>query len=178
MLLFLKESFRNIQQTGAIAASSPQLARTMMRVIDFRQSLSIVELGAGTGSITRQLLRRMNDRSRLRSFEINPVLTTRLERLSDPRLDIFQAGAESVNRYCPLYSVDYIVSGLPLANMSYAQKSAILDASLAVLKPGGTYIQFQYSLNDRPLLQQRFREVRWSFTWMNLPPAFVYYAKK
>jgi phospholipid N-methyltransferase len=178
MLAFLKAALKNIKQTGSILESSGYLSHKMIQTMDFENKLHIVELGAGTGAITKLLLRKMNEGSSLTAFEINPSLFTKLQQNTDNRLKGVNDDVCCIDEYCEPQSVDYIVSGLPLANIPAKKKLSILSACYTVLKPGGSYIQFQYSTNDFKLLSQLFSRVDSSFTIRNLPPAFIYYAHK
>lgn len=158
--------------------SSPHLSRRMTRIINFKKPVQIVELGAGTGSITKHILGQMGKGSALTSFEINSSLFDKLEELDDQRLTKVNDNVLLLPEYVPEQSADYIISGLPLANICAEQKIKILNACRKVLKPGGYYIQFQYSLHDIKLLKEKFLSVSCGFTLLNFPPAFVYYAKK
>ena len=55
---------------------------------------------------------------------------------------------------------------------------ALIDAVHGALVPGGTYIQFQHFLADLWKVKKRFPHLRLSPVLLNLPPAFVYYARK
>jgi phospholipid N-methyltransferase len=178
MFTFLRQGFNNIHQTGSLMASSVYLSRRMTGPINFDKDLQIVELGAGTGNVTRSILSSMNDQSDLAAFEINPVLFDKLDRLNDQRLNKINADVNALSHYFCDQSVDYIISGLPLANMKIRQKVGILNACNRILRPGGYFIQFQYSLNDLGLLKKKFGTVNYGFTLFNIPPAFVYYAQK
>ncbi|WP_207632665.1 class I SAM-dependent methyltransferase [Foetidibacter luteolus] len=178
MLTFLKAAFGNLKQTGSVMESSPQLSRRMTRIINFKKPVHIVELGAGTGSITKHILAQMGYGSSLMSFEINESLFERLQQVQDKRFTGVNDNVLQLQDYAAEQSADYIISGLPLANICAEQKMKILNACKKVLKPGGYYIQFQYSLNDIKLLKQKFLSVSCGFALLNFPPAFVYYAKK
>lgn len=178
MFTFFKAAVSNIQQTGSVVESSPYLSNRMTSIIDFNKPVHIVELGAGTGRITRHLLAKMGRYSRLTTFEINTALFNRLEGIKDKRLTKINDNVLCLPKYVQEQSVDYIISGLPLANISVAQKTSILYACKGVLKPNGYYIQFQYSLRDIGLLKRQFLSVSCGFTLLNIPPAFVYYAQK
>lgn len=178
MKIFLKEALKNIRQTGSVMESSAHLSEMMLNDIAFGKSLNIVELGAGTGTMTRSLLSKMSPCSKLTSFEINPYLYERLNNFEDHRLLNVNDTATNLSYYVQDQSVDYIVSGLPLANINGTEKTGILDACMRILKPYGSYIQFQYSLNDFGLLKRTFAQVNCDFTLRNFPPAFVYYARK
>ena len=178
MVTFIKAAFKNIGQTGSVMESSPFLSKKMIDNVDFNKPLHIVELGAGTGSITRYLLEKMNEQSTLTSYEINPELFNKLRENTDKRLTMINADASLLRDHSGSQSIDYIISGLPLANIPKKKKTSILDACHYVLKSGGYYIQFQYSLNDFRLIKQIFAKVDSCFTLLNLPPAFIYYAQK
>lgn len=177
MLTFFTQGFSNINQTGSLIRSSVHLSKQMTGIIDFHQTLNIVELGAGTGAMTKYILSVMNKQTSLTAFEINPVLFGKLNRLDDHRLTKINKNVLQLPEYVYDQSVDYIISGLPLANIKVRQKINILDVCKRVLKPGGYYIQFQYSLNDISLLKRNFSSVKFGFTLLNMPPAFIYYAK-
>ena len=70
--------------------------------------------------------------------------------------------------------VDYIVSSLPLSILDDAIADGILNAAQASLKPGGKFLQYQYSLTYLGRLTERYGDVRLGFTLRNVPPAFVY----
>lgn len=178
MTLFLKEAIKNIRQTGSVTTSSEHLSKMMMNDIPFNKNIRIVELGAGTGCMTLSLLNKMSSGSRLTSFEINSKLFEQLNQLDDDRLINVNDSAMKLSEHIRDQTVDCIVSGLPLANIKMKEKTDILDACYRILKPYGTYIQFQYSLNDLGLLRRKFAIVDCDFTLRNFPPAFVYYARK
>ncbi len=178
MKTFLKEAIKNIRQTGSVVESSTYLSEMMLNNLAFGKNLHIVELGAGTGNMTRSLLEKMSPCSKLTSFEINPQLFDKLTKFNDDRLVNVNDTATRLSDYVSDQSVDYIVSGLPLANINVKEKAGILDACIRILKPYGSYVQFQYSLNDLGLLKRNFAYVNCDFTLRNFPPAFVYYARK
>ncbi|MEJ7779742.1 MAG: methyltransferase domain-containing protein [Daejeonella sp.] len=178
MALFLKEAIKNLRQTGSVAESSDHLSKMMMNDISFNKNIHIVELGAGTGCMTLSLLNKMSSGSRLTSFEINFRLFEQLNKVNDKRLINVNDSAMKLSDYVKAHTVDYIVSGLPLANIPIKEKTGILDACCNILKPYGSYIQFQYSLNDLSLLRSKFAFVKCDFTLRNFPPAFVYHARK
>ncbi|WP_018629074.1 class I SAM-dependent methyltransferase [Niabella aurantiaca] len=178
MLTFFKAAYENLAQTGSLVESSSRLAARMTRIVNFNRPVHIVELGAGTGSITRHLLGQMKTGSRLTAFEINRQLFYKLSSLQQPQLVPVNDDVCRLQQYVCNASVDYVISGLPLANLALQTKEHILGAVRSVLKPGGFYIQFQYSLNDRPLLRRMFPLVQLGFEPINIPPAFIYYARK
>jgi phospholipid N-methyltransferase len=78
---------------------------------------------------------------------------------------------------------DYIVSGLPWANISPETQDRIMEAVVASLADGGIFTTFAYlharwlpkARQFRRALEDRFAHVETSpVIWRNLPPAFVY----
>jgi len=72
----------------------------------------------------------------------------------------------------------FIISGIPLANLDADKTHALLDLVSGALGDGGMYIQFQHSLVDRRKIKAKFDRLFVVPVLLNLPPAFVYYARK
>lgn len=171
------EHIRHIKTSGTIVGSSPFLVSRMLRAIDFARARTIVQLGVGTGCITRGLLRRMRPDARLISLELNQVFVEENREIEDPRLLLLQRCASTLPRLAvelELGPIDYIVSSLPLAIMNSVVVERILRDSDRLLAPDGMFLQYQYSLSQRRALERRFGDVRVGFTLANIPPAFVY----
>ncbi len=157
--------------------SSGFLVKRLVECVDFDTALDIVELGVGTGCVTRELLRRMRPDARLVSLEINPTFIEECRSIEDPRLTLRQACATrlpAVLKEEGMTGVDAVVSSLPLSIMDDEVVEAVLDASRASLRPQGRFVQYQYSLSHHPRMTHRYRDVAVGFTLFNVPPAFVY----
>jgi len=168
-LHFIWQFFRHPTQVGTFTQSSKTLAKRMAEQID--GSLEVVELGAGTGSVTTEILKRLPENGRLTCFEINARFCRDLGRINDPRLRVINDDATNCERYVD--SLDCIVSGLPLAWFTESKQQEIL----AITSKSKRYIQLQYT----PLLGKKMRncfpEVKLKFVPQNLPPAFIYVCK-
>lgn len=172
--LFLKEFIKNWRKVGSVAPSSPFLAEKMLAPIDFEKAKTIVELGPGSGVFTRELLKRITPDSKLIAFETNCDFCRELENIGDSRLTIRNESAMNIEKYLGEKQADYIVSGIPLANLGNEDKKNLLATAHRVLAPGGKYIQFQYTRESQTELEDMFDEVEINFTPLNIPPAFVY----
>ena len=148
----------------------------MLRPINFIEARTIVELGAGTGPFTRELLKRMHPEARLIVYETSSAFCKELECIGDPRLSVHNTSALQIGSVGN--SVDYVLSGLALANFSREDKTYLLEAIKQVLVPKGTYVQFQYTPESYRMLKRVFGSVRVGFEVRNLPPAFVYECRK
>ncbi|MDE3053889.1 MAG: methyltransferase domain-containing protein [Gemmatimonadota bacterium] len=167
----------NLRTSGTIMPSSRFLVNRLLAGIDFADARVIVELGVGTGCVTREILRRMRADARLVSLEINPAFLDVARRIGDPRLTLRNACAGDLLRVLGeegVDDVDAVVSSLPLRIMDQALVDRVLDASRACLHPDGRFHQYQYSLSHYAKLAERYAEVDIGFTVRNAPPAFVY----
>lgn len=170
--LFVREFLRNWKSVGALFPSSRFLATAMVDSIDLSRDCTVVELGPGTGPFTRKLLSRMTPGSKLIVYETNATFCRELARIKDPRLEIKQTSALDV-RLLP-HKVDYVVSGLALANFRPDDKAELMASVHTVLADDGVFVQFQYLPESYCLLRRLYERVDLGFTLFNLPPALVY----
>ncbi|KAA8881857.1 methyltransferase domain-containing protein [Nocardia colli] len=199
---FLIEAFTNFRTTGAIAPSSRRLAARLAAPLHDQagQPLAVLEVGAGTGSVTRALIPLLCAGSRLDIVEVNPRFAAHLRRL----VHTHPHPAAATNRVCVHQTLveqfetghryDSIVSGLPFTNFTADQVRKIMDRYLELLHPGGTLTYFSYLATGhaRRLLASRAEAVRHraveavladyrrryatgsSTVWGNVPPARVW----
>jgi len=170
---FFQESAKNIMSVGAVAPSSPFLVKTMTKHVDFKEAIYLVELGAGTGVLTKELLSSMRADATLLCFETNPKFIKLLKEIKDSRLKLIEDSAVHMGKYLQR-KADYILSGIPIGGMDAKEEEALLDTIASSLASQGKYIQFQYSLLSRKRIKQRFANVEYSGTILNIPPALVY----
>ncbi|MFA6273086.1 MAG: methyltransferase domain-containing protein [Candidatus Paceibacterota bacterium] len=185
-LLFIKNGVKDFYRVGAVAPSSRFLAERMARAtlpagrqVSMNNDQTIVELGAGTGAITKELLKILPTQGRLTILEINPDFVSFLEKnFKDQRMVCYAKSAENLPKIFGKNSADAIVSSLPLGNFgTYYSKKIILGAK-DCLKPNGIFVQFQYSLKSWRLLKKTFRQVNICFEPRNIWPAFIYICRK
>lgn len=179
---FLKTFFEERKQVGAVAPSSRYLVRKMCDKIDFNEAVNIIELGPGTGVFTEEMLKRSRPDAKIFLFELNDQFYKLLKKkFDDPRIVLFNRSAEDldiVRKECGVKEIDVILSSLPLTVIPDPVKKRIIIKSYDVLKEGGKYIQYQYSLNAKKLLKMKFDDLKTAFTTINIPPAFIYVATK
>jgi len=173
--LFLWQLLRNPSQVSAVAPSSRRLAREMAASVPIGAEC-VAELGAGTGRLTRAILKRGVAPRNLHVFEINPTFAARL-RVTFPGVRIHEGPAQDLARNGPT-QLDAVVSGLPLLSMPEAVRTEIVAAAFGKLGPTGVFVQFTYGavspvpdaiLQCYGLTYRRSRRI-----WTNLPPATVY----
>ncbi|MGD8190674.1 class I SAM-dependent methyltransferase [Brevibacillus ginsengisoli] len=151
----------------------------MMKHVDWNNSDTIVELGAGLGCFTSQIQKLKSPTSKALIFELDPGMRSHLqEKFSDFHYYSDATTLSLAMREHGLTQVDCIVSGLPFSNFSNELRERIIDQVIESLKPGGVFITFQYSLQMKKYLTSIFNEVHISLVPLNVPPAFVYCCRK
>ena len=184
---FLTEFFRNWKTTGAIAPSGSALAREIVLCAEVAKARHILELGPGTGALTRAIAQEKKPDCQFLGIEINPSFTASL-REEFTNLSFANAAAQEFD--FPSYlkdrpALDCVISGLPWAAFPEDLQLAILRPIVEHLPIGGRFVTFAYAgphllkqgRHFRELLKRSFRKVGVSrMVWANLPPAFVYVA--
>lgn len=181
-LEFFKESLRTIRTTGTLTPSSRFLTEAMLKPIDFSKAKVIIELGAGDGVFTRQILARMRPDATLISFEINESFCDLLRNtIKDPRFHLIEDSAELITEYLHRYGfseTDYVVSGLPFVALPESLAQSIVNTCFSRLRKGGFFIQFHYSAHMRRFYRRIFGNLKLRFIPLNVPPAFVMICEK
>jgi phospholipid N-methyltransferase len=173
---FLREFLRD-PAIASIKATSPFMVRRILDRMDLAGRRVIVEYGPGTGPFTRALLDRLSPDSRLVLIESNPEFAGILHRLGDPRVRLFQAGAQEVARLLGPGRADYVLSGIPFSHFDDVLRSRILEDTRAILAPGGAFLAYQSSARLRGPLERVFSSVRVTLEPFHIPPLVVFEAR-
>jgi len=178
-MTFFYKFLKSPKRVGSVTPSSIFLANAMLKNVDWDTTQSIVELGAGTGAFTGLIHQYKQPCTKGIIYEQDTEMRRRLEKLY-PEMS-FRSSAE--NLFSDIHElgmdqVDCILSGLPFANFSQSLRDRIMEGVVHSLKPGGTFIAFQYSRQMLPHLEKHFADIDVSFVPLNIPPAFVYRCTK
>jgi phospholipid N-methyltransferase len=178
--LFLGKFVRQGTAIASLAPSSRWLSRTTVRSIDWSRAGVIVELGAGTGPITRVIAERATSECRVIVLERDPdfcrLLRTRFQHLRN--FDIIEGDVRELAAILSERGIglaDHIVSGLPVPSFPGDLRESLFEVVGQVLRPEGTYNQ----ITELPwvywrLYRRYFQDVRFVFEPRNLPPAGAY----
>ncbi len=175
LILFAREILNNPREIGAACPSSPILARAMANALPTHLNGVVIELGAGTGTITAALLARGIPPEKLLVLERSTNLVKHL-REKFPQLQVIEGDAAQLGNYLEKDTkVAAIVSGLPLRSLPAPIVKGIVNQINHLLHHDGILIQFTYDLRGEWFEQQhkQFRRAQSTIIWRNLPPARV-----
>ncbi len=179
-LLFFRGLFARPRNVGAIAPSSPALARAIAQQIDPEVPGPVLELGPGTGVVTEAILKRGIAPERLTAIEYDSDFAHRLA-ARFPHIRVVNGDAFELTRTLGKErNVPFaaIVSGIPLLNFPMSTRTGLIETALEHLIPGAPLIQFSYGLHS-PVAPPQGATVRQAaFVVMNLPPARVWVYRK
>ena len=174
-LRFLRAFAANPRQVGAILPTSRLAVRDMLDMGDVHGASLVVELGAGTGSQTGEILARMSSGARLVALEIDPRLADLLEeRFDDPRLQVVCDSAENLRDHLGEERADVLVCALPFTSLEPGLRRRILESLPGTLAPSGVALVIQYSPLIQSELRRLFASVRRRISPLNVPPAFLF----
>ena len=186
---FAQRAVREPGLVGAVAPSSPGLAREMAAVVPTTGSPVVVELGPGTGALSGAIAKRLPTGGRHVAIELDGGMVEYL-RSAVPWLEVVQGDAANLGKLLAdigIDSVDAVVSGLPWSIFPGQLQKDILQQVGQSLAPGGAFTTFAYvhalGMTGARLFRRRldiaFDEVVTSRTvWRNLPPARSYVCRR
>jgi phosphatidylethanolamine/phosphatidyl-N-methylethanolamine N-methyltransferase len=173
-LRFFKGLVSQPRTVGAIVPTSVFMAKRMASVANPAAGLPVLELGPGTGVVTRALLRRGVCPDRLVAVEYSPEFCAHLRR-EMPGVHVVQGDAfnlgESLGKLA-LTHFDCVISGLPLLNFAMGSRIALLNDVLNRMPAGRPFLQFCYGpAAPIPAGHGHYSVERFGWEFRNLPPA-------
>lgn len=156
MLTFVNQAIRNFHHVGSVWPSSPLLAKALVAPLRVcrrgsdRSTIRVLEVGAGTGAVTRSLLATLGPGDVADIVELNPVFCESLERIAEQRRR--QAPGVSIRVHAnPIEEAelagpyDFIICGLPFNNFPPTLMRRIFRRMLSLLAEDGTLTYFEYA---------------------------------
>ena len=177
-LAFFGSLLRRPMRVAAVVPSSKPLARLITDQID-PDGGPVLELGAGTGAFTAELLAKGVPADRIHAVELDRRMARRLS-ARFPNVQVTVANAAQLSREGLALPEDFAaaVSGLPVLAMSVPDQMRILTGVFRHLRQGGAFYQFTYGpmcpFPALMLARLGLRAQRVGSVMRNLPPASVY----
>lgn len=174
LLVFFREIFSNPKAMGTALPSSKKLANTLAKQIPSTATGTIVELGPGTGVVTKALLDHGIKPEKLILIEKSNAFVKHLSRRFSS-ITIIEGDAQQLNQLLePYQPIQVIISCLPLRLLPASVVKNILQAIEKTLIDKGLLIQFTYHHGKANLpLSKHFQLVHSERVFLNFPPARV-----
>lgn len=181
---FLQALMRSPLKVGAIAPSSLELARRMMDDVQPDENNVVVELGVGTGAITRSIRDALSDERSYLGIELDPRLASAMK-VRYPGLSIVcgsAANAFEIHRNSGLGKVSYVLCGLPFVTLPEELANEILMEVEKFMSAGCMFRAFQYAHGyymPAAIRLRKFMRDRYGFSKRsrlvarNVPPAYT-----
>lgn len=145
--------------------------------VDFDRPGTIIELGAGTGPVTEQIVDQLRPHHRFVAVENDPDFCEVLRRRF-PDVSLLQADATQLEEPLArmgIQKVDYVLSGLPTPALPRRSLLKLMHWLHSVLSPDGVFVQITVApVMYRGFYRRLFDEVDYRMVWLNLPPGGVY----
>jgi phosphatidylethanolamine/phosphatidyl-N-methylethanolamine N-methyltransferase len=175
--LFLRRWAANPLQMGSVVPSSPALCRRIAALARHAPDEYVVELGAGTGVVSRALLAAGVPAERLAVVEIVPEMADHLRGALPAGVNVLRGDAFELPSVLPEAwrgRVGAVICGIPLVLLPLAQQRRFVAAVEAVA-PGRGFLLYTYCITS-PLPWRRLGLAarREAWTPLNLPPASVW----
>ncbi len=152
LIQFLSIAFRNMKTVGTICPSSPMLARALAQsVIETSSPKRVLEVGPGTGPMTKEILRALRPGDEFDVVELSSEFCHELEarilapwrrRAPGVRITLHNAAIQEADLDAASY--DCVVCGLPFNNFDHELVESIMRRMLELLRPGGELSYFCY----------------------------------
>jgi phosphatidylethanolamine/phosphatidyl-N-methylethanolamine N-methyltransferase len=181
---FLQAFIKNPLKVGAIAPSSPELAQKMLECIKPDENKIVLELGVGTGAITKHLQNRLSNEKSYLGIELDFDLVKSL-RKNFPALNFVRGNAAeafSIHQKTGLGKVGFIICCLPFVSLPNETGEQILLELDKFMQQGCIFRTFQYAhgyympsaIKLREFMRDRYgKSKRSRLIVKNVPPAYT-----
>lgn len=143
---FFKGWIDKPKAVGSIVPTSSVTARRMASIVNLDSGLPVLEVGPGTGVITRAILKRGVKPENLYAVEYSSDFVRHLRRLY-PGVNVIEGDGFDLDKTLgdrKAMVFDSIVSGVPLLNFPVAKRVAYIEQLLSRIPHGRPIVQLTY----------------------------------
>ncbi|MDE1159931.1 MAG: class I SAM-dependent methyltransferase [Neorhizobium sp.] len=171
---FIKGWMDGPKQVGAILPTSSITARRMASVVNPTSGLPVLELGPGTGIITKAILKLGVQPQDLVSIEYSTDFYQHLVR-TVPGVNFINGDAFDLDRTLGAFkdrTFDSVISAIPLLSFPMESRIALLESLLDRIPAGRPVMQITYGPVSPIIAKpERYRIKHYDFVVRNIPPA-------
>ncbi|MCO6176798.1 MULTISPECIES: phospholipid N-methyltransferase PmtA [Ciceribacter] len=171
---FFKGMMQGPKLVGAIVPTSSITAKKMASIVNPNSGLPVLELGPGTGVITKAILARGVPAERLVSVEYSEDFYNHLKD-TYPAVNFIHGDAFDLDRTLGALAgqkFDSVVSAVPLLNFPMQDRIRLLESLLDRLPPGRPVVQISYGPVSPIIAKPHSYHIQhFDFIVRNIPPA-------
>ncbi len=174
---FIKGWIKSPGAVGSIKPTGEIAARYMASLLPIEEGLPVLELGPGTGVITREILKRGVEPNKIVSIEYSKEFYDYLT-ANIPDVNFINGDAFDLSK--TLKDVEYkvyagVIGAIPLLNIPMSQREDVIHESLKLVAPNGPFIQISYGAKPPvPAVPGKFTVEKSDRIFRNIPPAGIW----
>ncbi len=178
---FFKGMMQGPKTVGAIVPTSSVTAKRMASVIDVKSELPVLELGPGTGVITKQILARGVAPEKIVSVEYSEDFYRRL--VEDyAGVNFIHGDAFDLKTSLGAFAdqtFDCVISAVPMLSFPMEARIQLLEDLLSRIPEGRPVIQITYGPVSPVIARpDRYHIQHFDFVVRNIPPAQLWIYRK
>lgn len=174
--MFFRRWLANPLQMGSLIPSSSAPCQRIVKHTRRAADEAVLELGAGTGVVSRALLAGGVPPERLIVVEIVPEMADHLRAVL-PGVEVLEGDAKDLPDLLPNHwhgRIGSVVCGIPLLLLPFPEQRRFI-AAIEAVAPGRGFLQYSYCLTSSlPCRKHALTVRREAWTPLNFPPASVW----
>jgi phosphatidylethanolamine/phosphatidyl-N-methylethanolamine N-methyltransferase len=171
---FFKGMMQGPKTVGSIVPTSSITARKMASVANPHSDLPVLELGPGTGAITKAILARGVKPEKLVAIEYSTDFYEHLVKFY-PGVHFINGDAFNLDKTLGALKdqqFDCAISAVPLLNFPMQARVALVESLLDRMPPGRPFVQISYGAVSPIIARpERYHIQHFDFIVRNIPPA-------
>jgi phosphatidylethanolamine/phosphatidyl-N-methylethanolamine N-methyltransferase len=175
--LYFRRFLKHPARLASLTPSSQALGRAVAREVRRGAEEYVVELGCGTGAITRALLAAGVPPQRLIAVDVDGELLAVLRR-EFPDITVLECDAAELTKRLPpaiIGRVGTVICGIPVSLLPRAEQRALIDEMFALMPPGRRFLAYTHrQASPLPRRELALKGERLARALCNLPPASVW----
>ncbi len=162
--------FKNIFTTGAVTKTPKRVLKKIVNEVPPGNLRVVVELGAGKGEITRNIIAKVNRDCQYTAFEINPEFAESLKK-DFPRIEVITEDALNFNTHLTK-KADLLICSLPLSFFEKKVRRQLLENIKANVTDKGKVIILFHAFWIIPELKEAFPKYKLTISF-HIPPYYI-----
>ena len=162
--------FKNIFTTGALMRTPARILRKIVQSAAVPKSKIVIELGAGKGEITCNIIPKLEGNYHYTAFEINPEFAAELKH-NFPHIEVHEKDALNFDEWAN-QKADLIICSLPLSFFDRSERRTLLKKIKESISAGGKVVILFHAFWIIPELKEVFPQYK-LIKLFHIPPYYI-----